>query len=95
MKIALIKGSTYILHTTAQIFRGGEVYDVEDDIGTDLLKKIDDLGRPYFRMAQDEPVTATAVEKVDTAVEAAPRKRGGRPPLNRDTSGEIDTAIPV
>jgi hypothetical protein len=95
MKIALIVGSTYLLHPTAQVFKGGEVYDVEDDIGLDLLKKRDDLGRPFFRNAPDEPVTAPAVERTDYPTDVAPRRRAGRPPSGRDSSGEIDTAIAV
>jgi|PlaIllAssembly_1097288.scaffolds.fasta_scaffold01321_7 hypothetical protein len=95
MKISLIKGSTYVSHITAQIYHKGEVYEVSEGTGTELLKKLDDLGRPFFRRADEEEATAQEPKgnSPDPAVgeaEPATRKRG-RPALNRDMSGEIDT----
>lgn len=98
MKISLTKGSTYISHPTAQVFKKGEVYEVSKQTGEELLTKIDDLGRPFFKQSDDEP--ATAPEPVGYAPatdggETEPTlRRRGRPPA-RDASGEIDTGVAV
>lgn len=96
MKIALTKTKTYVYFPTQQLYRSGEVYEVQEEMGKELLTRIDDYGVPFFRRADGEEATIVEQEivtpnDVDRSIEATPRRRGRPPQLNKDANGESDS----
>ena len=72
------------------------VREVQEEMGKELLTRIEDYGVPFFRRADDEE--ATIVEQdivtpsdVDRSIEVTPRRRGRPPQLNKDANGESDS----
>jgi len=92
VKVCLTRVTTYLFHPTQEIYRRGQVYEVDQEKATDLLSRADDAGIPFFRVASSEDVE---LAEKGVVLPKPPRKRGRRAGATRSPAyggDEIDTA---